>query len=175
MKYLGLLLVNLLCLSSAMAQVAPACKGATDADGDGVADCIDKCPASKPGETIGPNGCPVYCAFSTEPSYRFSTGSSELTSETLANLQESLRILKRYEDIRIKVHGHSDSCLGEEMSQEVSLQRAKAVEKYLLENGVNSSRITEVRGYGSTRPMEPVPPGECATSTSNRAEVNVDN
>ncbi len=175
MKHFGLLLVNLLCLSSAMAQVAPVCKDTIDTDGDGVADCIDKCPASKFGETIGPDGCPVYCALPTEPGYRFSSGSSELTPETIANLQDSLRVLKRYENIRLKVHGHSDSCLGEEMSQKISLQRAKAVEEYLLENGVNNSRITEVRGYGSTRPMEPLPLGECTTSTSNRAEVNIDN
>ena len=30
-----------------------------DSDGDGVNDCNDKCPNSQPGQTIGPDGCPV--------------------------------------------------------------------------------------------------------------------
>lgn len=41
-----------------------------DNDGDGVADCFDKCPDSKPGEEVDQNGCdifqfcePFYCGF----------------------------------------------------------------------------------------------------------------
>src|SRR5690606_25111392 len=42
----------------APAPVAPSCAG-MDSDGDGVNDCDDRCPDSQPGQTIGPDGCPV--------------------------------------------------------------------------------------------------------------------
>ncbi|MDF2483808.1 MAG: hypothetical protein K0R79_4165 [Stenotrophomonas indicatrix] len=42
----------------APAPVAPSCADLDD-DGDGVNNCDDKCPNSQPGQTIGPDGCPV--------------------------------------------------------------------------------------------------------------------
>src|SRR5690606_27935332 len=42
----------------APAPVAPSCAD-MDSDGDGVNDCVDKCPDSQAGQTIGPDGCPV--------------------------------------------------------------------------------------------------------------------
>jgi len=48
----------------APAPVAPSCADLDD-DGDGVNNCDDKCPNSQPGQTIGPDGCPVPVSPST--------------------------------------------------------------------------------------------------------------
>src|SRR5690606_4036526 len=45
-------------VAPAPAPAAPSCADLDD-DGDGVNNCDDKCPNSQPGQTIGPDGCPV--------------------------------------------------------------------------------------------------------------------
>ena len=55
-------------------------------------------------------------------------------------------------DMRVEVAGHTDSSGNERRNQTLSEQRAEAVRKYLIDNGISADRIT-ARGYGSSQPV----------------------
>ena len=35
------------------------CGGDIDSDGDGITECLDRCPGTLRGEAVGPDGCPL--------------------------------------------------------------------------------------------------------------------
>jgi OOP family OmpA-OmpF porin len=55
-------------------------------------------------------------------------------------------------DIRIAVHGHTDSRGSAAYNKDLSLRRARAVVKYLMDKGVSPSRL-EAEGFGPSKPI----------------------
>lgn len=82
----------------------------------------------------------------------FATGESTLTSATKANLNELAVTLKKYEDTKILVEGHTDASGGDELNMRLSKERASSVAGYIIGLGVDASRIT-TQGYGETMPV----------------------
>jgi OOP family OmpA-OmpF porin len=164
-----------------MAPVAPAPVAAPncadlDSDGDGVNDCNDKCPDSKPGQTIGPDGCPVPVSIDLK-GVNFDFDKSTLRPDAVAILNEAIGILKRYPDLKVEVAGHTDQCGTDQYNQSLSERRASAVYSYLTSNGVDAGRMTGPNGYGESRPLEDKGqafPG-CKSETNRRTELNVKN
>ncbi|WP_028585757.1 OmpA family protein [Desulfogranum mediterraneum] len=62
------------------------------------------------------------------------------------------RVLKRYQQTRIEVGGHTDASGSERYNRQLSLQRAEAVKFALSQEGVAPQRISAV-GYGESRPV----------------------
>ena len=54
--------------------------------------------------------------------------------------------------MEIEVGGHTDHVGGFDYNMDLSLLRARSVVSYLIENGVNSERLSYL-GYGTTRPI----------------------
>lgn len=81
----------------------------------------------------------------------FDVDSSALRSESRTMLKEMASVFARYPDQTIAVEGHADSTGTEEHNQRLSERRAATVSDYLVDSGVNPSRILS-RGYGETRP-----------------------
>ncbi len=111
---------------------APSCADLDD-DGDGVNNCDDKCPDSQPGQTIGPDGCPVPVSIDLK-GVNFDFDKSTLRPDAVAILSEAAQILTRYPDLRVEVAGHTDSKGTEEYNQKLSERRATAVYDYLTSN-----------------------------------------
>ncbi|WP_312326383.1 outer membrane beta-barrel protein [Stenotrophomonas sp.] len=154
---------------------APSCADLDD-DGDGVNNCDDKCPDSQPGQTIGPDGCPVPVSIDLK-GVNFDFDKSNLRPDAVAILSEATQILVRYPDLRVEVAGHTDLCGKEDYNQKLSERRATTVYNYLTQNGVAASRLTGPIGYGESRPLEQTPQTfpACKSEKNRRTELNVQN
>ena len=52
----------------------------------------------------------------------------------------------------IELSGHTDNTGEPDFNQQLSEQRAQKVKSYLVDKGINESRLTAI-GFGSTRPI----------------------
>ncbi|MCF7751548.1 OmpA family protein [Bacillus subtilis subsp. subtilis] len=162
----------------APAPVAPSCADLDD-DGDGVNNCDDKCPDSQPGQTIGPDGCPVPVSIDLK-GVNFDFDKATLRPDAVAILSEATEILKRYPDLRVEVAGHTDSKGTDAYNQKLSERRATTVYDYLTKNGVSASRLVGPIGYGESRPIAPNTNPDGSDNPEGRAknrrtELNVQN
>jgi len=82
----------------------------------------------------------------------FAVGKSDLTAATKANLNELAETLKKYEDTKILVEGHTDASGSDELNMKLSKDRAASVANYVMGLGVASTRIT-TQGYGESQPI----------------------
>ncbi|MEN1942183.1 OmpA family protein [Luteimonas sp. MJ174] len=162
----------------APAPVAPSCAD-MDSDGDGVNDCDDRCPDSQPGQTIGPDGCPVPVSIDLK-GVNFDFDKSTLRPDAVSILNEAIEILKRYPELKVEVAGHTDSKGTDAYNQSLSERRATAVYDYLASNGIDSSRMVGPTGYGESRPIAPNTNDDGSDNPDGRArnrrtELNVQN
>ena len=81
----------------------------------------------------------------------FVTGKSEIRSWSRPELNRLINILKENKTIKIEISGHTDNTGSNKINNKLSLERAVAVKKYLVEQGVSADRLT-AKGYGETKP-----------------------
>lgn len=103
-----------------------------------------------------------------ELNIKFAINKSDLGPETVAELNRLLRILRDNGSIRIEVQGHADD-LESISNPQIGEDRAKAVAKYLIENGFSN---LQVRGFGNTVPVAPNDTEE-SRSLNRRVEIEV--
>jgi outer membrane protein OmpA-like peptidoglycan-associated protein len=82
---------------------------------------------------------------------RFKAGSAEIPNDAYPELDRLIKQLKQNPNIRIKVSGHSDA-LETLDNPKISEKRAKAVTKYMMQNGFSN---IEYVGYKDKRPVAP--------------------
>ena len=152
----------------APAPVAPSCADLDD-DGDGVNNCDDRCPDSQPGQTVGPDGCPVPVSIDLK-GVNFDFDKSTLRPDAVSVLSEAAQILQRYPELRVEVAGHTDSKGTDAYNQSLSERRATAVYDYLTSNGVDASRMVGPNGYGESRPIAPNTNPDGSDNPEGRAE-----
>lgn len=122
-----------------------------DSDGDGVVDRLDECPGTPKGTPVDSRGCELEGDYVLE-GVNFETNSDRLLAGATAVLDDVVRTLKRYPEIRFEVAGHTDSDGTAEYNQGLSARRAQTVHDYLAANGIDVNRMT-VRGYGESQPI----------------------
>lgn len=66
-------------------------------------------------------------------------------------LDENIKILKKYNNLKVILGGHADDRGTAEYNLDLSQRRAEAVKNYLIEKGISASRIT-VYAYGEEYP-----------------------
>jgi outer membrane protein OmpA-like peptidoglycan-associated protein len=139
----------------------------TDADGDGVLDVRDACPLEAGMEYGDPkrDGCPQEKKQPRklvieeekgelrllEP-VQFETATAELKEVSHGLLDEVVEVMVDSPDLRISVHGHTDSRGGIEYNRRLSRARAEAVVKYLTDKGIAVERLS-AEGFGPDRPL----------------------
>ena len=79
----------------------------------------------------------------------FKTGSSELTDESMKQVQNIAAILKAYPKVSIKIGGYTDKTGNEPDNMALSKKRAEAVVDALKKTGAGAAQITGAEGYGS--------------------------
>jgi outer membrane protein OmpA-like peptidoglycan-associated protein len=119
-----------------------------DTDADGITDNIDKCPNTARGEKVDPVGC----AYNVRLNVLFATNSATLQSESGAELDRIVAALNSTPTLFAIIEGHTDSTGPAAYNQSLSERRAKSVADYLMEHGVNSSRL-QWKGYGASQPI----------------------
>ena len=127
-----------------------------DTDGDGVLDKDDRCPSVK--GTAANMGCPEITEEQIKKlneyakTILFNSGKSTFKEQTYPVLQNIASILKEYPTARFIVEGHTDSDGSNALNQTLSENRAAAVVGYLIENGIERSRLNSA-GFGETKPI----------------------
>jgi len=127
-----------------------------DTDGDGVLDKDDNCPDVV--GTVANNGCPEVTeeVQKTLNEYAktilFNSGKATIKIESTNVLVDIIKILNEYPNAKFTVEGHTDSIGSETSNQKLSEERAHSVETFLVEKGIDSSRLTSI-GYGESKPI----------------------
>lgn len=148
-----------------------ALNGCPDADGDNVADKDDKCPA-----VAGPasnDGCPENpLSDLSNLTVSFDVAKSAINDENTTVLSKVLAILNSNASASIILSGHTDNSGAEKFNKKLSMQRAAEVKSYLVENGIDASRLKTV-GQGELSPKASNNTSE-GRALNRRVEFSVD-
>lgn len=127
-----------------------------DSDKDGVNDEEDKCP-----QEAGPVsnfGCPVIDVVVVEKINKaaknifFATGSAKLLKKSFASLNDVVQVMKDNPSYNIDIDGHTDNTGPDTLNLRLSNDRANSVKQYLIDQGIETGRITAT-GYGEEKPV----------------------
>jgi len=77
-------------------------------------------------------------------------GKSELKTQSLAEVEKILELLKSNEHLKVQINGHTDNTGNVTMNKTLSLKRASSVVDYLISKGVDANRVS-AKGFGSER------------------------
>jgi OOP family OmpA-OmpF porin len=83
----------------------------------------------------------------------FATGRSDLNPDSFSTLQKVDNLISAVPAEQVTVEGHTDSTGSNSKNKTLSEQRAEAVKKYLLSQGLADNLKVETEGYGSDRPL----------------------
>ena len=84
----------------------------------------------------------------------FDSGKDQFKPSSLNTLRAVLEVMKRAPDRRFRIAGHTDSDGGDDFNQDLSERRARTVIRWLVDNGIDSTRLDGV-GFGETQPAAP--------------------
>ena len=131
-------------------------QGCPDSDGDGIADNVDRCP-NVPG-VASMKGCPEVAEDTKKlfakalTGVKFETGKSTIKKESYSILDQVVNVMNENPAYNLEIHGHTDSQGDDARNMTLSTDRAAAVEKYIEDNGVDTSRVKSF-GHGETEPV----------------------
>jgi flagellar motor protein MotB len=80
----------------------------------------------------------------------FNSGSAEIPATSFPELERLLKVLRKNPSVKIDVHGHADDLEIRETQEDLALERAKIIAKYLIANGYNRVKYT---GHANTKPI----------------------
>jgi len=149
-----------------------------DSDNDGVPDYLDKCPGTPAGVAVDKDGCPPAVVekviiIASEPKevekvkeaavapkvvilafddVHFGFDQSALTPEAKESLKRDIKLLIDNPKAKVRVAGYTSASGTEEYNQKLSERRAKAVQEYLISEGVITRDRLSTIGYGETHP-----------------------
>jgi outer membrane protein OmpA-like peptidoglycan-associated protein len=128
-----------------------------DNDLDGILDVDDQCPHEP--ETFNgfkdEDGCPDERPIEEKFILRginFETGSAALTPDSYAVLDQVVRSLMAYPEVKIEIKGYTDSVGDWDYNLDLSQRRADAVKNYLVNSGIAADRVVS-KGYGEADPV----------------------
>jgi outer membrane protein OmpA-like peptidoglycan-associated protein len=137
-----------------------ATKGCPDKDEDGFLDSVDKCPEEWGRKEY--EGCPPPTPkkiivkkekIVIMDKVYFDTARDLIKSKSKGILDDIVTVMKENPWLRkVRVDGHTDARGKREDNMVLSKDRAEAVKKYLVDNGVEVSRV-ETKGFGSDVPL----------------------
>jgi OOP family OmpA-OmpF porin len=116
------------------------------------------CPDTPLNTIVDTSGCPltddsVQDAVSIH--VRFSTGTTQVDSQSQHQLEHAAQFLKRYPDSSIRIEGHTDSTGSEAHNLKLSQQRAEQIRTLLIKQfGANPAQLI-AKGFGESKPIAP--------------------
>ncbi|HEX9941901.1 MAG TPA: OmpA family protein [Thermoanaerobaculia bacterium] len=82
----------------------------------------------------------------------FNSGSATLDADGRSTLEQVADVINDYRKTAVVVQGHTDAVGSEESNQYLSERRARSVENYLTNRGVDPDRMTAI-GFGESAPV----------------------
>lgn len=136
------------------------CPVLKDSDNDGIFDKDDLCP-----NEAGPKenkGCPkrvdspkneviIKYISTLSANIYFDTNKFTITPDSKIVLDSIAKLMIQIPKINFKIEGHTDNVGNESLNLRLSHNRAKAVQEYLIRQGVNSSRLN-FKGFRESKP-----------------------
>ncbi|HEX2869813.1 MAG TPA: OmpA family protein [Polyangiaceae bacterium] len=131
-----------------------------DKDSDGIMDEVDKCP-DQPETKNGfedSDGCPdelpkeVAKFAGVIKGIQFDFGKATIRKESNKLLDDAVKVLTQYGELRIMISGHTDNVGEAQKNIELSQARAASVKEYMVGKGIDAGRI-ETRGAGPNEPV----------------------
>ena len=161
------------------AGVAPDGCPIPDTDGDGILDPDDSCipePETKNGfEDV--DGCPdeiprALAKFTGAiKGITFDVDKDTIRKSSTKTLDDAVKVLTEFKDIRIEVAGHTDDTGDREHNIDLSRRRAEAVKKYLVDHGIDAGRI-ETIGHGPDMPAEALNETDSKSAVKQKRSTN---
>jgi outer membrane protein OmpA-like peptidoglycan-associated protein len=109
----------------------------------------------------------------------FSGNSDKILPESYPSLENLVSTLKKYPNLAIEIEGHvncpssySDCGKLEDWNQKLSEMRAKAVNDWLTDEGIQQERMTH-KGYGASKMLFPDARSEEKMKMNRRVEIKV--
>ena len=117
-----------------------------DSDKDGVYDYMDNCPDTPAGAPVNFRGC------WTLSNVLFDTNKYEIKSNSLKDINDSIDVLEKNPSMKIIIQGHTDNVGSIKYNDILSQKRAEAVKLYLVDHGIDASRLS-TEGFGFSKPV----------------------
>ncbi len=137
-------------------------QGCPDRDGDKIIDKNDKCPDQP--ETVNQiddaDGCPdkipdaVKKISGVLQGIYFDVDKDTIKPKSKTVLDKAVAVLKDHPGTRWNIQGHTDSDGAREHNVDLSQRRAEAVLKYLVDHGIDGTRLVP-KGFGPDEPIAP--------------------
>jgi outer membrane protein OmpA-like peptidoglycan-associated protein len=102
----------------------------------------------------------------------FASNEYELTKEAKEVIREQAREIRQYEYKKITVEGHADATGRDEINDKISRERAMAVYKEFMLNGIPSEKISYI-GFGARMPIDSNKT-KSGRATNRRTEIFVE-
>ena len=134
-----------------------------DNDGDGIPDSLDKCPnwPEDFNNYQDDDGCPdkkpevgsikIGDKIVTHE-VRFISGTQAIKPESLPIIDKIYQMLKQYPEYHLEIRVHTDNLGAPHVNLQISKMRANAIRTYLIERGIDPSRLRAV-GFGDMYPI----------------------
>jgi len=121
-----------------------------DADNDAVADNVDKCPLTEPGNPVDEDGCTLFRG--QLDAVDFGPGDHRLSGSSRASLAGLVELLNSHPEVVLQLGGHTDNVGPARENLALSKRRVMSVVKYLVSNGIAGDRLKPF-GFGESRPV----------------------
>lgn len=102
----------------------------------------------------------------------FAINSANIEPTSIPSLDRVLRLLQSKMDMKLIIEGHTDDSGEADFNFWISVERAEAVKRWLIERGIDPARLRAM-GYGETAPREDNANAE-AKPRNRRVEFVVD-
>ena len=130
-----------------------------DTDGDGFLDNVDQCirePETKNGfkdDDGCPDKIPEVLPLGVIRGIYFDLDKDTIKPRSRPVLDRAVAVFNEFPSVRIEISGHTDSTGAPAYNRDLSRRRAESVKRYLVEHGIDISRI-QTRGAGPDEPLD---------------------
>jgi len=121
-----------------------------DRDNDTIADNVDKCPLTEPGNPVDSDGCALFRG--QLDAVDFAPGDHRLSGSSRASLAGLIELLNTHPEVVLQLGGHTDNVGAAKANLDLSKRRVMSVVKYLVANGIDGDRLKPF-GFGESRPI----------------------
>lgn len=142
-KPMGRFVEDIIYKKSALEKVPLALR---DTDKDSVFDNNDLCPGTPVGAPVNQYGC------WTINGLEFDYDKANIRKDSESLLDASVQILKDNPYLNIQIEGHTDNRGSDNYNLLLSDRRAASVKQYLIQNGINPTRLSSI-GMGESTPI----------------------
>ncbi|GAB2708822.1 OmpA family protein [Aliiglaciecola sp. 3_MG-2023] len=135
---------------------AKGCSLELDSDQDGVLDDVDQCADTPLTDKVDSMGCSVFEEVEVRETLEvlFANNSSVIENPDSSKFQEFADFMKRFPNTQTAIEGHASAPGNADYNMMISLKRAKAVRKLLIEEyGIAADRLS-AEGFGETQLLD---------------------